>query len=199
MSNLIIDLFSEFYRQFTNNGGYQFDLMQRDKNGKKTNQLLFDNFLKLLEKNYGSLHSLGPDFLIRYFTFSFYYWVGKYTKYKDISPSWILGKKSLKRFIDSDDISKDMYFVSKELLKRRIDVFKINEKYNTPPEINLDKIENESRKKFHNTPVGFIHCIENTTLFVNSKICFECKSKVECRKLLEKLYPPLFKLRCKKN
>lgn len=65
--------------------------------------------------------------------------------------------------------------------------------------INLQKFEEEDKKRFYNKVSGLMLCLEATSLYhPKSKYCRQCKFKNFCRNLLKKKCEPLFLFRHKK-
>lgn len=181
---VITRLFEYFYYKVFNKH-YKLDL---DINNQKK---LVDNFLKLLGQQYG-LPSIGVDWLITYFVFSFNYWRDKNIK-RPLTLNWIIGKKMFKKFVDKDEHSD--YFCGRFTMECDIDTNALRQELNEDESEYNNHSEELEKRRF--TGEGRLHnCIINTTLYNHrSKICIMCTQKVDCKQILKKINLQLYKKR----
>ncbi len=109
--------------------------------------------------------------------------------------SWIFGRAAIKRWNALEGVVRTRC-VRKSL--------KTNHKINTlvhKSELSelLNKIrphEEAFKKEYYNTNRGLLWCIANTSLYFHrSPLCATCKFKMECKQILEKEYPRVYKIR----
>lgn len=189
LSSFIERLYEHFYRKIYSNPNYIY--LPSDRGEK-----YISSFIELLDKKY-KIQSIGREFLIKYFLFQFNYWyeldINSFNKRVNIQ--YIIGKKAFKRWIDRDvsyDWSILQSFVIPTLNIQSIPLPKLYEKVYE----RLSKSEEVEKKRWINTTRGFLNCIENTTLYKkNSGECLVCKFKVECKKILRRNYPIIYKNR----
>lgn len=153
-------------------------------NYKKTtsSDKTIDNFLCLFEKKGIRRQSLGLNFLYDYFCYTYNYYLTMEITRKTVPLNWIIGKKMVCRWNDKIDQYRFLY--GSELLKQRSipSLFQVMEILEGPTEIEETPYHEEvERKRFYNTPDGFLNCILSTTLCdEKSKLCMSCDSKDEC-------------------
>jgi len=140
------------------------------------------NFVKLLHKNYHLL-SIGPNFLIDYYTFQFKYWSELDTRFEGkVMLNWVVGKKALDRWDNKQ--SSWNYFLQEFIKRFNIDKDILVAKLNGVKIVNKIPLQDIEKLRFYNTERGFVNCIEVTTLYNHrSKLCIFCKFKKDCKKL----------------
>lgn len=170
-------------------------------------------------KNIKTIHKeyLSVDWLFDYFNYQFTYWnfwlknqKKQGNKNAMIYLHWIIGAKAVKRYNSRN--KKDTYFyhssffpiykITKEdyinfLFKKgyclEVEEVEGEEEERVLQENPLSEMEERRKKWKFNTIEGFYNCIEYTSLFrFNSKICFQCNFKEQCRNLLKKRYPKIY-------
>lgn len=169
-------LFEYFFKKMT---GWQKYKFSPSDNQKKQ----IESFIKLLHKKY-SLFSVGPDFLIDYFTFQFNYWSQLDTRFDNkVMFNWVVGKKAIERW---DDKHKSWsYFLTDFIKDKGIDREVLFNKIAKKTDISLMETSEVERRRFYNTDRGLLHCIETTPLYNSrSKLCILCKHKNDCKQLI---------------
>lgn len=175
---ILIKSFENYYQQAYEDLGYRVNISANEK--------LINNFFKHLEKQGYPKYSIGQDFINRFLLFQFEYWLDKDLENKP-TLNWFIGKKAIERFCNVEDWEQKSYFVSVNTAHLK----DLKQSQQT------SEYELEQKKKYHNQEHGFIHCIENTTLYSSCIPCITCKFKVNCKELLKENYPLLFKRRLK--
>jgi hypothetical protein len=191
----IILSFEYFTSGITGHKDYELKL-------KRLEKVLVKNFSKFIINKYGE-GSLGTRWFFNYFTFQFEYWRVKITRLgksgrADIS--WIIGTKAFQRWENKPDWY--LSFCSDGILHFHKDI-----NYGTfkrllgelPEGLNYQKIiyiEEVERGRFFNKEIGFVHCIQNTSLYQKeSKYCSKCNNSKPCEELLKVNYPNIYKVR----
>jgi hypothetical protein len=176
-------LYEYFYQKFYKEENYQ---LVRTPTVVK----LVDGFYSTLQKE-KSFHSLGVNFLSNYLSFQENYWKGLTIKSFNgkITFSFIFGPKALQRY-KSRDSNFDYQLGLGSFSPTNISqLLRVAKKQDLPYD-NPIKIIN------HNTPKGFSNCIEQTTLYDHrDTACSNCKFNKECKTLLRKKYPNIYKSR----
>lgn len=137
----------------------------------------------MFEKKGIKRQSLGLNFLYDYFCYTYNYYLTLEITRKVVPFNWIVGKKMVKRWEDKIDQYRFLY--STELLSQRSipTLFQIKELIEVSSEVEETPYHEEvERKRFLNTPDGFLNCILSTTLFDDkSKWCRRCHVKSDCK------------------
>jgi hypothetical protein len=177
MSNfdLLIKIFENYYSQIYEEG-YR---LNTDKS-----KVTIDKFFKALNKQGYVDESIGHSFLDHFVLFQIEYWQDKEIERKP-TLNWFIGTKAIERYFEVEDWSQRNYFISK------------NTKNLTPLKLVNEKTQYEEYQKslYHNTEKGFFNCIENTSLYSKCSLCFTCSYRLDCKTLLKKNYPLLYKKR----
>lgn len=155
-----------------------------------------DKFLLLVDKKW-KLPTIGYNWLFSYLTFQFEYWEGcdiqSYNK--KINFSFIFGEKAFQRYLDRDQEFDYQFEIDNDLLN----------KYNIRLKEFLSFFQSQEQLNFYQNPhrliglnslQGFNNCIQFTTLYdpLDSS-CIKCNSKHECKLLLQKNFPEIYKSR----
>jgi hypothetical protein len=162
----IIQLYEYFYRDYTGIKNFKFNITQGNIKHVK-------NFRSMLT------YSHGYDWLFDYFCFQFQrrstqtikadFMHGKVK----MMISWIIGQKAFESYKKASDEEK-FYgheykrirglknpFVEKKVLDKQI-------------------FENNERRRFYNTELGFIHCTDLNLFSGSNKYCLGCKNRTLC-------------------
>lgn len=142
-----------------------------------------DNFIAMLGQYY-DLHSIGPNFLIDYFCYSFSQWTDRVTQ-RDISLSWIVGKKAVLNFVNRT--SGQQYYATKFLSKYNINIDKLRDKFeeDNVKQNKIDIVE-ESEKKRFTGEARLFNCISHTTLYNSASFhCVTCPMRNVCKNILK--------------
>jgi hypothetical protein len=131
--------------------------------------------------------SIGDRFIWNFVTYVFYSKTNTraFTNFKF---NWLLTSTAVRAWFEKPD---DWYvyhgrWIAECGLKMPTEIKNINPR----------STEEVFRRKFLNTPRGFITCLENTSLSdPESRICRICMKKLDCRKILKENNPNLYKER----
>ena len=152
-------------------------------NKTKTSEDTIEKFFCLFEKSGVRRQSLGLNFFYDYFCYTYNYYLTLDITRKTVPLNWIVGKKMVGRWNDKIDQYRLLY--GSELLKQRSipTLFQVKEMLEGPNEIEETPYHEEiERKRFINTPNGFLNCILSTTLCdERSKVCRVCDYKGDCK------------------
>jgi hypothetical protein len=153
-----------------------------------------ETFLLFLTKKKGVY---SENYLFRYLQFIFnkYTWRdGKTnTQTRRVLFVQVFGSKAYLEF-ESRDIQFDYQLEQDTILRRStirsfFTVVSNTQKYNNP-----------IRKRFLNTDSGLVNCLQFTTLYdFRDSSCLVCIHKKECKQILQKNYPKIFRKRYAKN
>jgi len=183
----IIDLIEESYLMcyiaLTENRDCEFELSEKDL------KLVF-NFINLLNDNKNSLYSIGKDYITKYFIFQFDYWKGLDTRFGQKIPlSWFIGKKAYLRWVNRKE--HDLWHAKNTAKKYNLG--KIKNKKKNRDLLKIQKYEELEKSRFFNKTIGFVNCIETTTLYNHRSLnCMVCKYNKDCKKLLKENYPNIY-------
>jgi hypothetical protein len=139
---------------------------------REKSELMFKRFGKKTNVN-----SIGENYIWSYTSYIFFI-KQKIRRFNAFKLSWLTSKASFDIWNDRED---DWYvwhgkWLTENLLK------KPSEEKN----INPRNTEDTFRRKFLNTPKGFIICLENTSLYdPQSRFCKMCFKKLDCREVLK--------------
>lgn len=154
-----------------------YDLLSRKLSGSTCqvkNEIT--NFLKLLSKQQ-NLTQLGEWFCWYYVAFQFEYYHSLKTRMDGRYPAnWIFGPKALKRWNERD---QEYWFY-------HVQQFLNNAEIEQPIEFCSSDLETrfeQERKRFFNTDLGLVHCLQFARYSVQSPSCLICKNKKDCKKL----------------
>lgn len=145
---------------------------------------VIDKFITELSKR-KIASSMGKDEMIKYFIFQFDYWLNinpVKTDFKVFRLTWIIGSKALDRWINYP--YKDLTKARGNLSKYDIEsiITSIGEVNPTRSVVDIKLHEELEKKKFYNSPQGYVYCIEHTTLYNPlSPLCQECQFKEQCQ------------------
>jgi hypothetical protein len=185
---IVVDLFKLYYKQITGNGN--FKLYMSDARAKTIYNFISD--FKSITKS----KILQKEFLEKFFDYQFNYWYKKDAKYgqgTSIQLEWIIGKKAIKRWVEQD--KKHLDWIIRKNLKKDHKIIKQKEnKDYLVTELNY--ADEKEKKRAHNSIKGFWNCLINTTMYNHkSELCMVCKKSMECKQLLKKKYPQIYKKR----
>lgn len=149
-----------------------------------------ENFINLIAGHY-QLPSVGINFIVDYFFFSFAHWSCMKTK-RPITLNWIIGKKMFNRWLNRKDGSD--YYARKFLKEYDIDLMQIkqtiaegeteDQELSVAEEIEKQRLTGQAR---------LLNCLHNTTLYHHkSKNCVTCICRKSCKELLHQSNPALF-------
>lgn len=179
----IVIIFEHFYNKFYKQS-FKLDLK------KNRQEIVLDTFLHLLSTNF-NIASLNSNFLITYMSYSFSKFSNLDLK-RNISFSWIVGKKMLNRFLSRNE--QEQYFSDQFLKEYSIDVNQLKAKL-AEKEISvnvLDHAEETEKLRFYGE-AKLYNCLQNTTLYNHRSVnCLGCDQKQFCKKLLKETYPRIF-------
>ena len=159
------------------------------------NQKLIANFYIHLDDIVPD-EAIGPNLLIDYFAFAFYYYGSLETKRK-ITFNWIIGPKMIKRFFEREK-GWD-YYVTNFLRENQINPDELRHKllYGSKPiEVDYLKVHPEEeleKGRCADTEARVYSCLNTTTLYNHrSHVCILCHQKQFCKQLLKKVNPTLY-------
>lgn len=181
---MVCKLFDYFYSKIYKNPNFKLDLSINNQ------AKVVENFIKLLS-NYYPLESLNVNFFITYFSFSFSYWHDKITRRK-IALNWIIGKKTFKRFIETQD--ETQFFVDKFLDDYKVNINQLRQDLfpDHNEALELSGAEEIEKSRFKGE-AQLYHCTQYTTLYNHkSKVCMRCSEKSTCKGVLKQMFPKLF-------
>lgn len=170
-----------------------------------------NGFIQALDKKY-DIQTLGINFLSNYFIFQFNRTHNQI--FKRFSSRFsdggikvggrlqiydIIGKKAFEYWLERD-VKYDFILANSDFAKQhRISLLEIHDLLKvkeTKKQFEILQSEEIEKKRFLNTSRGFLNCIEKTTLYNHrSHNCILCKSKNDCKKMLESNYPHIYKQR----
>ena len=157
-----------------------------------------NGFLNIIDKKH-KLESVGVNFFLRYFIFQFSYWenCNIVTFSERITLPLIIGNKAFQRYEERDKSFDWILYQSDFIKNYKINTQKIISFFaDECNESTLNLFEESEKKRFFNTPRGFLNCVEKTTLYYHrSKHCLLCKNKDDCKKLLLQNYSSIYESR----
>lgn len=184
--NLIVKIYTEFFREVSLNYDYELDLSDR-------NLSLINSFTDSITKDNPTV---GKHYLLDFFEFQFNYWHDKDTQFGRgiVMLSWVLGKKAIDRY-KNKSTEHYKFFISKNL-KKRIGITSSSiigkNKYDNHLH-NLSDMDEIERARFFNMKKGIVWCFNNTNMYhYKSKWCVKCKLKKDCIKITKENYPKKF-------
>lgn len=189
---IIKDLYESFYKLVTGYQDYRFVPNKRELK-------MIENFILSVHYQF-NIYSIGIDFLLTYFIYTFDRWQDKKTRFKAHIPlEWIIGKKALNtwqgRNVELMAYINDVNFVR----KYNIDLVQIRNKYHPPEVIDFQlviRVENNYRNIYYNTIKGLQMCFLRTSMYTPaSELCIACRNQIECRQIQKKTYPDIYKER----
>lgn len=181
---VVSQLFDHFYNKIYRT---QFHLDLEINNHRK----VIDSFIKLLKKEY-DLSSIGNNYLIEFFSFSFSYWSTKKTKRK-ITLNWIIGKKTFKRWLERKEGTD--HYTSKFIKEYDIDVDRLRQELQAKPHLDQQQLSTseEVEKLRFQGDARLYNCLQTTTLYNHRSInCLSCCNKTVCKTLLKNTRPNLY-------
>ena len=179
-----VDLFIELLEQVT-----------KRKVNYRCNDADVSSWNKFTE-TYGD--GIGEEFLRKYIEYGVQSWFNSGSE-RDYSRavrfSWIVGSAAIKRWNALN--AETRTFVVRSSLKTE---HKINTlKHRSQLSELLTKVrpsEEKFKSEFHNTNRGLLWCVANTTLYFHrSSQCVTCSFKEQCKDILKKEYPKIYKAR----
>lgn len=179
-----VDLFIELLEQVT-----------KRKVNYRCNDADVSSWNKFIE-TYGD--GIGEEFLRKYIEYGIQSWFNSGSE-RDYSRavrfSWIVGSAAIKRWNALN--AETRTFVVRSSLKTE---HKINTlKHRSQLSELLTKVrpsEERFKAEFHNTNRGLLWCVANTTLYFHrSSQCVTCSFKEQCKDILKKEYPKIYKAR----
>lgn len=179
-----VDLFIELLEQVT-----------KRKVNYRCNDADVSSWNKFIE-TYGD--GIGEEFLRKYIEYGIQSWFNSGSE-RDYSRavrfSWIVGSAAIKRWNALN--AETRTFVVRSSLKTE---HKINTlKHRSQLSELLTKVrpsEEKFKAEFHNTNRGLLWCVANTTLYFHrSSQCVTCSFKEQCKDILKREYPKIYKAR----
>lgn len=179
-----VDLFIELLEQVT-----------KRKVNYRCNDADVSSWNKFTE-TYGD--GIGEEFLRKYIEYGVQSWFNSGSE-RDYSRavrfSWIVGSAAIKRWNALN--AETRTFVVRSSLKTE---HKINTlKHRSQLSELLTKVrpsEEKFKAEFHNTNRGLLWCVANTTLYFHrSSRCVTCLFKEQCKDILKREYPKIYKAR----
>jgi len=159
----IQEILSKLYK-----GIGQNKVFQKQKENK-----VFVTFLSKLYKRFGQ-QTIGPQFLWEFLTYNMDCLFGRKTMFGSmVMLNWILSEKSIERWTTRNTENYE-YFNSKFLIDHCI------EKPIYYDQIDLEDLEEEERKRYFNTELGFLTCQSLASYNEFSEYCKKCNFKKEC-------------------
>lgn len=182
----VIRLYNYFYNKIYERN-FRLDLAV----GKQ--QKMVENFLRALSMYYPGIDSIGINFLIQYFAWSFKVRSEQKTK-RNISLGWIVGKKALERFINRK--SGEDYYVEAFLHEYRINIDDLRSQFSQEEDKpQLDPAEEMEKVRFTGEARLF-NCLNKTTLYNHRSLnCIGCENRLACKSLLKRNHPKLYNKR----
>jgi len=187
----IKQLYEIFYSKACNES-YSLDL------SSERNKKFIENFFINLDSIVPS-EAIGPNLLIDYFAFAFYYYSSLEMK-RNISLNWIIGKKMLKRFFEREEGWN--FYVDNFLRENQINKDELRYKMLESVKdyhydyLKISLAEEQEKSRCADTPARVYSCLETTTLYNHrSHICILCHQKPFCKQLLKKVNPLLYENR----
>lgn len=181
------------------NKGYQYLYQELYKdtqfryNSTIKSDKLGDTFIVTVHKKLGT--SLASGFLLRYLNFQYNYWQPlKLTAFhKHVVFTFLFGPTALDRYLKRDK-EFDYQLESVDIFKRSVIDDWFFEKTST------QSYDNPIRSKYLNTDKGFVLCLQHTTLYdFHDSSCTKCQYKDDCKSILKKNFPKIYKNRYGKN
>lgn len=134
-----------------------------------------------------NINSIGNNYIWNFVTYILYKKQDN-RQYKNFKLIWLTSKSSFDVWNERPD---DWYvyhgrWLLENILKQPKTVVNINPRHT----------EETFRKKYLNTPKGFITCLENTSFIdPESRFCKICIKKIDCREILKSNNPELYNIR----
>lgn len=191
------ELYQHLYRKATLHSNFNYQTNRRDR-------LIICKFIKWINGAYKQ-HQINESLLIQFFEFQFSRYSGIVTPKgkNNILISWLIGPAAIKhwtsrnvkkRYLVTWRINKDF----KLHLKQTFTTIKVNR---VPAYLlALNEYEEESKKRFHNKPEGYLYCKQMTTLYNPfSELCRDCDFKDDCIDRLKINFEELYKIRIHDN
>lgn len=178
--------------------GYNYfykQLYQSTNTFTPRNEKLCESFLALLEKKYGTLESLGEEFLWNYFVFQFSYWseLEIQSFNKRINLAFIIGEKAFKRYLERN-VEFDWQMIENERKYSR-SAFNLTVRLREKIESNYD-CDEVYRQMDYNGEKGLSNCITYTSLYnPSSQTCQSCIYKESCIETQMEIYPKIYRNR----
>lgn len=184
-----IDLLYKSYEFFLakRKGKAQWQCSHTDRVSK-----LLSNFLKLIEGDGITKDNIGINWLFKYTSFQF----SRYKLEHKVPATKIFGKKAYDKWC-----SRKPYwavYATRNMYSTLSITFQDFVTYCTDAKVTYirDKGDEIHKEPDHNTDLGFLKCLEYTTLYNHkSKWCMTCKFQKHCKAVLKKTMPTIYKQR----
>ena len=141
---------------------------------------------------------IGEEFLRKYIEYGIQSWFnsGSTRDYsRAVRFSWIVGSAAIKRWNALGAETRTWVVQSSLKKEHRINTVK-HESRVSELLIKIRPSEEKFKAEFHNTNRGLLWCVANTTLYFHrSGLCATCKFKDDCKEILKKEYPKVYKVR----
>nr|DAJ27947.1 MAG TPA: hypothetical protein [Caudoviricetes sp.] len=142
--------------------------------------------------------TVGEDFIRKFAEYGIQSWFndGNERDYsRAVRFNWIFGRAAIDRW-NKNSMKTNVYLTRIGLKKEnKINVVRIK---SCIPEliVSIRPVEENFKAEFHNTKRGLAWCIANTTLYFHkSSNCVKCVFKKECKDILKREYPKVYKKR----
>ena len=198
LEELVPQVFERIHKRSALNFHYKF----RPNAGEKK---LLHSFVEWLNSKYEP-HDLNGDFIVNFFTFQFsrYLDARKYLGKKQIMFSWLVGPKAQQVWEGREISSLANYKVKKAYQRANLNLdlgsFKQQKVKNHFKVDQLNRGEEVEKERFINTPIGYLHCRDLTTLYnPKSLLCQGCTYKNMCILRLKQHLPLVYQVRLNNN
>jgi hypothetical protein len=180
---ILILLYEKFLKRF-------YEDNQLHIKASRDNQNVLTTFLLQVHKEL-NLNSIGVAYWYQYLIYQYDYWSTKNVAFGErITLKRVFAIKSWERF---QQISDEFSWYNAELTLSKYNInrsiileMKVRDRKN---HTKLNDYEEEEKSRFLNKPIGFVNCIETTTLFNHrSTSCALCKVNQTCKNLLRENY-----------
>lgn len=177
----------------------------------KADVTVINKFIEYVKAEYPDV-GYHVYFILNFVESTFDYYVKELTKNKQryklgsmgLRPNFIFSEASIKRFSyfthKYGDMTRFKRFVRTRIKADLYDKFVEHSTYDIVPiklEYNdLNEAEERYKKLYYNEEASLLHCVDGTFLYNHvSTLCVFCNHKDDCKKLLKKLYPTIYKNR----
>lgn len=142
--------------------------------------------------------NVGEEFIRKFTEYGMQSWFndGSERDYsKAVRFSWIFGKKAIERW-NKCSIETNVFITRKGLKTRhKINVVR-RESSLSKLLVTVRPAEEKSKGLYLNTKRGLVWCVANTTLYFHkSSACAMCENKIDCKDILKREYPKVYKTR----
>lgn len=180
-----VDMFCETLKKVSNRPNFTYRCNDADSR-------CWDNFVEEFGLN------IGEDFVTKFIKYGFHSWFNDDSP-KDYSHSirfsWVFGKEAIKRW-RSNNVETNLFIIRKSHLREKMIVNTSTSRERQSIITTVRKAEENMKSMYFNTERGFAWCVANTTLYHHKSIkCCACKWRNDCKDILKKNYPIIFKKR----